>query len=99
MIWVMMNWPRAGDLAELPRNRLYRHRGIALAVARELHQIADRLRRQFSGEDAKDKLSADSTMAKLSVDAAAALLIPKKGDETQRQILGVCRTNEVRLCV
>lgn len=79
----------AGDLAELPRNRLYRHRGIALAVARELHQIADRLRHQFSGGVAKDDLPADTTVAKLSVDAAAAMLVPKKGDEAQLQVLEV----------
>ena len=77
----------AGDLAELPRNRLYRHRGIALAAARELHQIADRLRYQFSGGAAKDDLPADSLFAKLSVDAATALLVPKKGDEAQLQTL------------
>lgn len=77
----------AGDLADLPRNRLYRHRGIALAVARELHQIADRLRHQFSGGAAKDDQPADTTVAKLSVDAAAALLVPKKGDEAQLAVL------------
>jgi len=77
----------AGDLADLPRNRLYRHRGIALAVARELHQIADRLRQQFSGGAAKDDQPADTTVAKLSVDAAAALLVPKKGDDAQLQAL------------
>ncbi len=77
----------AGDLAELPRNRMYRHRGIALAVARELHQIADRLRQQFSGEAAQEEQPADTTVAKLSVDAAAAMLVPKKGDETQLQVL------------
>ena len=71
----------AGDLADLPRNRFYRHRGIALAVARELHQIADRLRQQFSGEGEQEAQPADATMAKLSVDAAAALLIPRKGNE------------------
>ncbi len=73
----------AGDLAELPRNRFYRHRGIALAVARELHQMADRLRHQFSGGIAKEDLGADTAVAKLSVDAAAAMLVPKKGDEGQ----------------
>ncbi|NMG63800.1 BREX system serine/threonine kinase PglW [Azoarcus indigens] len=77
----------AGDLADLPRNRLYRHRGIALAVARELHQIADRLRHQFSGGVVRDEQPADTTVAKLSVDAAAALLVPKKGDEAQLQAL------------
>lgn len=77
----------AGDLAELPRNRLYRQRGIALAVARELHQFADRLRHQFTGGAAKEDLAADTTVAKLSVDAAAALLVPKKGEESQIQIL------------
>lgn len=77
----------AGDLADLPRNRLYRHRGIALAVARELHQIADRLRQQFSGGAAKDDQPGDTTVAKLSVDAAAALLVPKKGDDAQLQAL------------
>ncbi len=70
----------AGDLAELPRNRLYRHRGIALAVARELHQFADRLRQQFSGGAAREELPVDATVFRLSVDAAAALLVPKKGD-------------------
>ena len=73
----------AGDLAELPRNRFYRHRGIALAVARELHQMADRLRHQFSGGSAREDIGADTTVAKLSVDAAAAMLVPKKGDEGQ----------------
>lgn len=73
----------AGDLAELPRNRFYRHRGIALAVARELHQMADRLRHEFSGGIAKEDLGTDTTVAKLSVDAAAAMLVPKKGDEVQ----------------
>jgi serine/threonine protein kinase len=77
----------AGDLANLPRNRLYRHRGIALAVARELHQIADRLRQQFSGEPGKDEQPADTTVAKLSVDAAAAMLVPTKGDDVQLQTL------------
>lgn len=77
----------AGDLADLPRNRLYRHRGIALAVARELHQIADRLRQQFSGGAAKDEQPADTSVAKLSVDAAAALLVPRKGDDAQLQAL------------
>lgn len=77
----------AGDLAELTRNRLYRHRGIALAVARELHQIADRLRQQFSGEAAPEEQATDTTVAKLSVDAAAAMLVPKKGDEAQLQVL------------
>jgi serine/threonine protein kinase len=77
----------AGDLADLPRNRLYRHRGIALAVARELHQIADRLRQQFSGGEVRDEQPADTTVAKLSVDAAAALLVPKKGDDTQLHAL------------
>ncbi|MFO1429840.1 MAG: BREX system serine/threonine kinase PglW [Candidatus Competibacteraceae bacterium] len=71
----------AGDLAELPRNRFYRHRGIALAVARELHQFADGLRRQFSGGEAGEELPIDATVFRLSVDAAAALLVPKKGDE------------------
>ena len=77
----------AGDLADVPRNRLYRHRGIALAVARELHQIADRLRQQFSGGAARDEQPADTTVAKLSVDAAAALLVPRKGDDAQLQAL------------
>jgi serine/threonine protein kinase len=77
----------AGDLAELPRNRFYRRKGIALAVARELHQKADQLRQQFSGGTAKDEQPTDTAVAKLSVDAAAALLVPKKGDDAQRQAL------------
>lgn len=79
----------AADLADLPRNRFYRHRGIALAVARELHQLADRLRQQFSGGAARDEQTADTSIAKLSVDAAAALLVPRKGkaDDAQRQAL------------
>ncbi|GHU42425.1 protein kinase [Betaproteobacteria bacterium] len=77
----------AGDLAELPRNRFYRRKGIALAVARELHQKADQLRQQFSGGAVKDEQPADTVVAKLSVDVAAALLVPKKGDAVQRQAL------------
>ncbi|MCK7580653.1 MAG: hypothetical protein MZV65_36805 [Chromatiales bacterium] len=49
--------------------------------------MADRLRYQFSGGAAKDDLPADSLFAKLSVDAATALLVPKKGDEAQLQTL------------
>lgn len=77
----------AGDLANFPRNRLYRHRGIALAVARELHQIADKLRQQFGGSPARDEATADSPFARLSVDAAVALLTPKKSDEARWQAL------------
>lgn len=77
----------AGDLAELPRNRFYRHRGIALAVARELHQTADRLRHQFSGGSANEDSAIDTSVAKLSVDAAAALLVPKKGEDSRIQAL------------
>ena len=73
----------AGDLADLPRNRLYRHRGIALAVARELHQLADHLRQQFNGGSDQERPPADAAVAKLSVDAATAMLIPKKLDEAQ----------------
>ncbi|MGB2680816.1 MAG: BREX system serine/threonine kinase PglW, partial [Candidatus Competibacter sp.] len=77
----------ASDLANFPRNRFYRHRGIALAVARELHQIADRLRQRFGGGPARDEPPTDRLFAKLSVDAAVALLTPKKGDEARQQRL------------
>ncbi|MFM8442347.1 MAG: BREX system serine/threonine kinase PglW, partial [Methylococcus sp.] len=77
----------AGDLAELPRNRFYRHRGFALAVARELHQLADRLRGQFNGAPVEEESVPEPVLAKLSVDAAAALLVPRKGEPAQLQAL------------
>lgn len=87
----------AGDLAELPRNLFYRHRGIALAVARELHQLADRLREQFAGlseEPARTITSPAATrLGLVSVDAAIARVVPSKGDPTliatQRRWLGL----------
>lgn len=78
----------AGDLAELPRNRFYRHRGIALAVARELHQLADKLRSLLDGVQTKEELVPETAVAKLSVDAATALLVPRKGNPAQIQTLG-----------
>ena len=72
----------AGDLAELPRNLFYRHRGIALAAARELHQFADRLRDRFAREPVIEETSSPSTprTGPCSVDAAVARLVPSKGD-------------------
>jgi serine/threonine protein kinase len=74
----------AGDLADFPRNKLYRHRGIALAVARELHQIADRLRRQFGGAGKDEPPVTAELFAKLAVSAAVDGLVPKKGDADQQ---------------
>jgi serine/threonine protein kinase len=72
----------AGELADVPRNRLYRNKGIALAVARELHQRADALRRKFSGRDVEEEAdAADTRIAHMSVDAVAVELAPSKGDE------------------
>jgi len=77
----------AGDLAELPRNRFYRHRGYALAVARELHQLADRLRSQFNGTPIEEEVLTEPALARLSVDALADGLVPRKGDAASLQTL------------
>jgi len=92
----------AGDLAELPRNLFYRHRGIALAVARELHQLADRLREQFAGATEPHPTAAPGMKrsAPMSVDAAIARVVPSKGNPeliaSQKRWLGVSETAEAQ---